>query len=497
MVNRRKKGFSATQSKLTSRRLRSATVGTHVPRRARSDMNGASMGFSSPRKQKRAARGYVDTILPSTASRESSSQYSRRVSRREFTDEVRRRARVRRIVVAVACLAVALCAAAVVGAATFFGSLDAKMSLGESDASSALVAAKAGEPFYALVAADLDEAGSAGGTAGPDALALVRVDRAARAATVVSIPANLRIALKDGEVHQLREAAVAEGDASLVSAVASFADVGVSHLVKIDAEGIVRLVDKAGGVEVDIAEEVDDPTAGDVYLPAGRQTLDGRSALTLLRASNFESGVERQSANQRAVLSALSPKLFGDSALGFLALLDGLDGAFKTDMGASDALALADALRGMEAGDVRGALVPGYETEHEGAAYYAPSLEAWSAMMELVEAGEDPVVEEQVSLVDPASFTITVRNGSDIAGGAAQLASTLGDRGFDVTETGNTDVYAAYDETLIVYNDDKFEAAAQTVVDALGFGRTVPGAGFYTFETDVLVVLGKDWKPTA
>ncbi len=48
-----------------------------------------------------------------------------------------------------------------------------------------------------------------------------------------------------------------------------------------------------------------------------------------------------------------------------------------------------------------------------------------------------------------------------------------------------------------MYNDDAFEAAAETVVASLGLGRTVPGRGFYTFDTDVLVVLGKDWKPTS
>ena len=64
-----------------------------------------------------------------------------------------------------------------------------------------------------------------------------------------------------------------------------------------------------------------------------------------------------------------------------------------------------------------------------------------------------------------------------------------------MTETGNTDTYA-YDETLVVYNDDAFEAAAETVVASLGLGLRCPGAGFYTFDTDVLVVLGKDWKPT-
>lgn len=496
MAFRRKKGFTATRSKLTSRRLRTATVGTHVPRRSRADTNAASVGFSNPRKQRRATRGYVDTILPSTATRESSSQYARRVSRREFADEVRRRSRMRRTVALVACAVVALVAAGVAGTAAFFGSLDSRMGLAGSDASSALAAAKEGEPFYALVAADLDEAGSAGAVEGPDALALVRIDEAARAVSVVSIPANLRVVLSDGEAHPVRDAA-ASGDAALVKAVSDFAGVDIAHFVKTDAAGIMRLVDAAGGVETEISEEVDDPTAGDVYLPAGRQVLGGREALTLLRASNFESGVEQQASNQRAVLGALSLKLLGGGTLDLLSLLDEVGGSFRTDLGAQGALSLAGKLRGMDASAVRGALVPGQELQGDGASLYAASSDAWSTMMERVEAGEDPAVADEAPSVDPASFTITVRNGSAITGGAAQLAGTLEGRGFKVVETGNTDVYAAYDETLVVYNDDAYEAAAQTVVDALGFGRTVAGNGFYTFESDVLVVLGEDWKPTA
>ena len=496
MAFRRKKGFTATRSKLTSRRLRTATVGTHVPRRSRADTNAASVGFSNPRKQRRATRGYVDTILPSTATRESSSQYARRVSRREFADEVRRRSRMRRTVALVACAVVALVAAGVAGTAAFFGSLDSRMGLAGSDASSALAAAKEGEPFYALVAADLDEAGSAGAVEGPDALALVRIDEAARAVSVVSIPANLRVVLSDGEAHPVRDAA-ASGDAALVKAAADFAGVDIAHLVKTDAAGIMRLVDAVGGVEVEISEEVDDPTAGDVYLPAGCQVLGGREALTLLRASNFENGVEQQASNQRAVLGALSLKLLGGGTLDLLSLLDKVGGSFRTDLGAQGALSLAGKLRGMDASAVRGALVPGQELQGDGASLYAASSDAWSTMMERVEAGEDPAVADEAPSVDPASFTITVRNGSAITGGAAQLAGTLEGRGFKVVETGNTDVYAAYDETLVVYNDDAYEAAAQTVVDALGFGRTVAGNGFYTFESDVLVVLGEDWKPTA
>ena len=57
MVNKRKQGLTQARAKLTSHRMRSATVGTHVPRRSSRHMNGEAVGFSSPRKRKRAARG--------------------------------------------------------------------------------------------------------------------------------------------------------------------------------------------------------------------------------------------------------------------------------------------------------------------------------------------------------------------------------------------------------------------------------------------------------
>ena len=478
MVNKRKQGLTQARAKLTSHRMRSATVGTHVPRRSSRHMNGEAVGFSSPRKRKRAARGIVETILPVTSSGESSSQY-------------------RRIVAIAVCLLVAVAVAAAVGVATFFGSLDAKLGLKDSDAASALVAPKAdAKAFYTVVSADLDAPGSANATDGPDAIALVRVDEEARAVTVVSIPPTLQVSLKDGKKHPLREASTQEGDAALVSAVADFAGVNVAHYVKTDAESIVRLVDALGGVEVNVAEEVDDPNAGDAYLPAGTQTLDGAQALTFLRASNFSNGLEVQAANQRELLTALSLRLLGEGRLSFLATLDNVGGSFQTDLSAAAALSVADALRGVDSSSVYGALVPGYETARDGASSYAVSSDAWKSMMELVAAGSEPVVEQTAPQVDPGSFTITVRNGSGVTGGAGQIADALKDRGFDVTETGNTDTYA-YDETLVVYNDDAFEAAAETVVASLGLGRTVPGAGFYTFDTDVLAVLGKDWKPTS
>ena len=361
---------------------------------------------------------------------------------------------------------------------------------------SALVAPKESGTFFTVVAADLDPEGVANATAGPDAICLVRVDTQTRAATIVSIPANTQVTLKDGNMHQLREAATQEGDAALVRAVSGLMGVDISHYVKVDAAGIVRLVDSLGGVEVDVAEEVDDPTAGDVYVPAGVQNLDGAAALTLARASNFTDGAEVQAENQRKLLTQVSLRMLGNDTLGFLMGLDGMGDTFQTDMAVADAVALSDALRTMSADSVFGAMLPGYDLIKNDVMYYATSSDEIAAMMELVQAGENPVSQGSVETVDPSSFTITVRNGSGVTGSAAQIAEVLQGKGFKVTETGNTDSFA-YNETLVVYKDDAFLPAAQTVVSALEAGRTVAGGDFYTFETDVLVILGQDWKPIA
>ena len=273
MVNKRKQGFTQARSKLTSHRMKSATVGTHVPRSSR-HMNGESVGFSSPRKQKRAARGVVDTILPTTASGELVAVRPPRQPPRVHPGNTAQGAR-------------------------------------------APHRRDRGLP-------------ARGGVPSPPPWAWRRSSGRSRTVTVVSIPPTLQVSLKDGKTHPLREAQTQEGDAALVSAVADFAGVDVAHYVKIDAESIVRLVDALGGIEVNVAEEVDDPNAGDAYLQPGTQTLDGAKALTFLRASNFTDGLESQAANQRAFLTALSLRLLGDGSVGFLTTLDNVSWILRT-----------------------------------------------------------------------------------------------------------------------------------------------------------------------
>ena len=502
MTKSRRRAHSASHYKATSKQVRNATLGNHVvvegKGRKSQRMNAESVDFASARKSQRAARGYVDTIAPgSLSNKESVPHYTKNRGRQEYVQAVQRRSRARTVAIVLICVVVTLLVAGTVGVAAYFASIDSGISLSGSDASSALVSAEDDAAFYTLVAADLDLSEEDEGYGAPDALALVRVDEDSRRVGIISIPLDTQIELEDGSLGLLSEVA-AEGDAPLIEAVAGLLGVSVSHYVELDADGVVALVDALGGVEIEVPEEVDDPEAGDLYLAAGQQTLDGESVLTLLRASNFSGGIETQCLNQRLVLSAVSLSLLGDGNLDFLRTLDGLDGAFQTDMGARAARKMAASLRGMGSDAVEGVLLPGSETtDDDDEECYVVSTDDAESLMERAEAGESlEDGEDEVELVDPGSFTITVRNGAGVDGGATQIADSLTELGFVVEETGNADSFV-YTETLVIYTDEDYLAAAETVVESLGIGRVVDGGDYYSFDTDVLVVLGEDWTPTS
>lgn len=503
MVQRRSNRPSTRSVRRTSDQVRSSMVGAHAPRAGRPGgrhMNAEQVGFSSPRKTRRAARGQLDTFIPPTSTRESAHAYARRSGRREFAQTIQRKSRVRRFAVVAVCVLIAVGVAAAAGFAAFFASVSGKMSLGDSNARDALVApAEDASAFYTLLTAELGAGQGSVNEDGPDAYVLARADAATESVTLVWLPANLQVSYND-TTGRLRDAACVD-DATLVKAVSQFAGVDIAHFAETDIEGIAHLADTLGGIEVNLAEEVDDPRAGDVYLPAGTQTVGSAELPTLLRAANYTDGNKGQARVQCQVIAAIMGKLVGgDGPLADATTLDAVSGDVRCDLDSQQALDLAGTFSSLSPDAVAFETVPGDEVQRDGVAVFQSYDEDWTALMEQLDAGGQPAADDDAAgsseRVDPASFTITVRNGAGITGAAQQMADQLAAEGFVVDEVGNTDS-PVYDETLIIYKDEANEAAAQTVAAALTSGRVVNGGDYYSFDTDVLVVLGSDWKPLA
>ena len=535
----RSDSFKPRRSRRTSRDIRSNVVGTHagVGRLSERPTNASAVGFSNPRKQRRASRGYVSSVLKVDDA--APPRKGGRVGARRFDREVHRKRRVKTVVAVVAALALALAVAVAVGVAVLLGSIDSRLSLGDSNAASALQAASKEGSFYSLVLADfsvegdaaperarsssaddphsldvsdtaVDGLASSGSAASApvtvgsreqaqsnDAFALVHVDTQSKTAQVIAIPSNVVSAGDDGLLYTLSDLWDRSGDAGVIEAVSALAEAPITHVLKIDSSGLRDLVDALDGVSVEVGEEIDDPQAGSVYLPAGQQQIDGAGALTMVRATNLSGGVRQMESNRIEVLRALSVKLLSLDPLGFFALIDRLPGCLRTDESTGEVNHLVTSMASVAPESVSGAMLPGDDISRDGIVIYRVDEDTWGDYLTSMGQGQAPVVvQEAAPEVDPSAFTVFVKNGSGVSGAAASISESLEDRGFNVEGIGNTDI-EAYDETLVVYAADEFQDAAQSVAQQLGVGRVISDyADFYHLETDVLVIVGRDWKPS-
>lgn len=468
-----------------------ATLGTHVTGRAPRPRK-SNMDLGSKRTARRVTRGTIDHMVPNTTTRESRAAYSRRSRNTGFAIQEANRSKRRAVLVAIAVVALGLVAAFFVAKAAFTANVNSHIAIDDDAVKQVLVAPENdADPYYVLLAGEYYD--SRQGYSGPDLLVALRVDPANHVVTFVSVPGNTEAFLSDNGYHAIGYAQVLDGDAGLIRAVGGLLDVDFAHYVKTDAQGFVGIVDALGGVTVDVPQEVDDPDAGDIYLAPGQQTLDGQQALTLCRADNYRDSVGVRCSNQVNVLNALLQKAVTRTGLGAVSSLDSIKDDFKTDMTVGEMNRLMGAFDLADGVTLYAEHIPGSLSVETDGTFFVPAASALESMMASIDESGDPATSVSYS-IDPSSFDIEVRNGAGIDGGAAQVQGELQNAGFTVSATGNADNYVYY-ETLVVYKDDSMEPAAEEVVAAMGVGRSVSADIYYQFDADILVIVGKDWKP--
>ena len=385
--------------------------------------------------------------------------------------------------------------AAVVGAGVgYYVSLSNRLGLEDLDAVEAvLTEPEDNAPYYVLFAADLNSMD--GSKDDLDAMLLARIDETNRKVTLLAIPGNIEVILSDYDYHPATDARADGGNARLILAVSNLLGVDIAHFVTTDASGLATIIDALGGVDMDITAEIDDPQAGWQFFKPGQYTLSGEEALTVLRADNFHEGESMRSRNRYTFGEQLLLKILNSGFMTSANVTDIIAGNVSTDYTAREIISLARVLRGLTSDDVMKGEAPGTQTtEVDGTRIFSPSYTGLKQVVALMDAGVNPVLEDrQGTNVNPSDVTVTVWNGSGVSGGAAMLGEILSDAGFDVQEITNAKAYV-YTETLIIYDDDSNIEAAYAVQNALGQGRVLDGTWKYAFTTDILVVLGSEWK---
>ncbi len=415
-----------------------------------------------------------------------------------LVDAKRKRSRRRGLLIVVILIIVVALAAAGVSAFTFFRSTDSNLALDPSNAQEALVAQKADEPYFVLMAADLALPGYAKQQPNAQGYQLVRIDEAARMVTLITIPSKLNVRTSDGETRPLDEAKEVGGDAELIRVASELIGEGIAHFVTTDSAGISGMADALGGVPVELISQIDDPTTGYEVVEAGTNRLSGSQSLTFLRASNVAGGVDDMFQDRMTYTLNLAEEAASSQGLSFANAVGEASRFIYTDWTASDLLALGGALFPFEELTIYTCILPYAESNAAGMGntLYERRSKSWEQMLARIKAGEDPNdIETESASVDANGVTVEVRNGTNTAGAAAKLGELLTQDGYEVIGVGNTDDNTIYPETLVIYTKSEYEGEAKAVLGDMGSGRLVNGGDFYSSDAHVIAIIGLDWMP--
>jgi hypothetical protein len=238
----------------------------------------------------------------------------------------------------------------------------------------------------------------------------------------------------------------------------------------------------------------------------GYQKLDGFHALVLVRQRHqYADGDFSRIRNQQAFLKALAKQALDfKNVFRAPAIVQAVSDNLDTDMTTSELVALIQQFKGIQDGDVEAVTMPGSNAFIDGLSYVVANDTKFDAMLERMRKGLplDPKASttstgtvgtvSSASGMKPKDVTVTVRNGAGVSGLAQLGADLFTKAGFRVVETGNMNQFV-YSRSLVVFPKGR-EAEAALVRETLGYGDVIPAAGMYAFNSEILVVIGKDWR---
>ena len=288
-------------------------------------------------------------------------------------------------------IVVAILATTIVGL-RFLGSINAKISLGDlqkKELAEVLIEPEsADDPYYVLLIGSdsRDESDIESGNS--DTIILVRVDPVEKMLSLLSIPRDTEIILEEYGTQKINAALRYYGPAGAVKVVSELCGVDISHYVEISFEGLVSLVDKMGGVEVNVPVDI---SLKSDFIPKGKQRLNGYQALVMSRCRNFPDGDFTRMKNQRVLLQAILRDVLSSNKTELPGLINALADCVKTDITATQAVTLLLKLQGMNTeSSIYMATVPSHPNYHDGVSYVEIEWDAFAVMMERFKAGLPP-----------------------------------------------------------------------------------------------------------
>lgn len=151
----------------------------------------------------------------------------------------------------------------------------------------------AGEGVYLIVGSDTranlpdDLEGRFGAFEGARADVIILAQVADGRRQLLSIPRDLRVEIPGQGVNKVNAAYAFGGPDLLVETIANATGIRPNHYLELEFGGFAGIVDALGGIELDFPHAARDLKSG-LDVPAGRQVVDGATALAYVRSRSYE-----------------------------------------------------------------------------------------------------------------------------------------------------------------------------------------------------------------
>ena len=329
------------------------------------------------------------------------------------------------------------------------------------------------------------------------------------------------------------------GPKCLVKEIQKLSGLSINRFIAIDFVGFARMVEALGGVEVCSTTPLQDYELGTVLEHAGRQVINGPTALNYVRARQVTTEINGDYGRikrQQLFLSSLLRSLISEDTLLNLNKLNNvvnmfIGNSYVDNVKTKDLVQLGQSLQGMAAGHITFVTVPTGVTDQNGdepprtadmKALFAaiinddplpvendhnaqslgspagsastsgptatPASPPTTKKVPATASGTPETRREQVTTTSPEDVTVQVSNATGQSGLAATATSQLKHNGFNVM---TPDDYPNSLNTTTVFFSPGNEQAAATVASAFANAKVARVSGIGQV---VQVVLGPDFS---
>lgn len=271
------------------------------------------------------------------------------------------------------------------------------------------------------------------------------------------IPVNTRVYIDGMGYNSIEGAFEAANEMGVIAAAKKLINADVSYYLEMNQAGLTRLENQLAPLSVDVSN-----------------------------------------ASPDALVEALSRKLLGSSSEQLSSRADIFTSCVTSNASAAQFTQILKSLHGLNM-DTSFFIeeMPSTLQDIDGHTYSICSTDVWNTMVSRASSGMSPVSspsEVDINNATRENCTVAVWNGVGVSGVAGDCTNELEKLGWKVISTGNAAQFV-YDETFVVYKDTDDEAAAGLLAADLGQGRVVRSYARYNYKGNLLVVIGKDYKP--